>query len=367
MFKHAVRIIIILLAILINACGQAPEATVTPTLPAATATLRVATATHTLLPPSATPSPTEPPLDPTSTSAPPAATPTRAPATPTLTPIPTMLPVTVETRTRGLDGMVMVYVPEGEFWMGSSALDRSALNDEKPQHNVYLDAFWIDQTEVTVAQFRTFSQATGYLTLAETRGWADAWVERAGEWQVVRGADWQHPFGSGSTTEADQPVVQIAWADATAYCAWVGGSLPTEAQWEKAARGTDGRIFPWGNLFDGTLLNYCDASCTYGDSSFDDGYPFMAPVRSYPAGTSPYGALDMAGNVWEWTADRYNAGYYAESPGINPAGPENGGNRVLRGGSWNHDRYGMRAASRLDCTPNTAVDNFGFRCVVIQP
>ena len=162
------------------------------------------------------------------------------------------------------------------------------------------------------------------------------------------GADWQHPFGPESTAEDDHPVVQVSWFDAEAYCAWAGGSLPTEAQWEKAARGTDGRTYPWGSVFDGTWLNYCDASCEGGDTAFDDGYRFTAPVGSYPAGASPYGALDMAGNVWEWTADWYDDGYYAVSPASNPTGPDSGQYRVLRGGSWNHDRSGMRTAFRLD-------------------
>jgi serine/threonine-protein kinase len=259
--------------------------------------------------------------------------------------------------------MVMVYVPAGEFLMGSAGRDTGALANEKPQHTVYLDAFWIDRTEVTVAQFRAFVQASGYRTAAEKQGWAYAWVESAKEWQKVNGADWQHPFGPESNAEDNHPVVQVSWSDAAAYCTWVEGSLPTEAQWEKAARGTDGRIYPWGDIFDGARLNYCDSRCEGGDRAFDDGYRYTAPVGSYPAGASPYDALDMAGNVWEWTADRYDDGYYADSPAQNPAGPASGQYRVLRGGSWNHDRSGMRAAYRLDGPPGQNVDNFGFRCV----
>jgi len=258
----------------------------------------------------------------------------------------------------------MVYVPAGEFLMGSASKDMFANPNEKPQHTVYLDAFWIDQTEVTVAKFRSFVQVDGYQTTAEEQGWAYAWVESAKEWQKVNGADWQHPFGPGSDVEDDHPVVQVSWFDAVAYCAWVGGSLPTEAQWEKAARGTDGRIYPWGNVFDGIFLNYCDAHCENGDRTFDDGYQFSAPVGSYPAGISPYGAFDMAGNVWEWTADWYDDDYYADSPARNPGGPVSGQYRVLRGGSWNHDRSGMRTVYRLESPPGSRVDNFGYRCVV---
>jgi len=270
------------------------------------------------------------------------------------------VPAAGATRVRAADGMVMVYVPAGEFSMGSAAGERGSQSNEKPQHVVYLDAYWVDRTEVTTAQFRRFVQATGYVTAAERQGWAYAWVESAKSWQEVRGADWRHPFGPGSEARDDHPVVQVSWTDAAAYCAWAGAALPTEAQWEKAARGTDGRLYPWGNEFDGTRVNYGDS--VYGGDSID-GFRFTAPVGSYPQGASPYGALDMAGNVWEWTADRYGAGYYASSPQRNPAGPERGGSRVLRGGSWNHESSGMRSAYRLEAPGTTLVDNFGFRCV----
>lgn len=289
--------------------------------------------------------------------------PTVAPAAPTATPLPTETPGPGATRIRPADGMTVVYVPAGEFLMGSTDKDPDAADNEKPQHAVYLDAFWMDRTEVTVARFRAFAGATGYRTLAEQRGYADAWVESAGAWRPVTGADWQHPSGPESNAEDDHPVVQVSWDDAVAYCAWAGGSLPTEAQWEKAARGTDGRIYPWGDAFDGTIVNFCDVHCQRS-SPYDDGYQFTAPVGSYPAGAGPYGMLDMAGNVWEWTADRYGANYYAHSPVENPEGPPNGRYRTLRGGSWNHSRDGMRAAFRLDSSPNNVVDNFGFRCVL---
>jgi formylglycine-generating enzyme required for sulfatase activity len=316
---------VVLLAILLVGCGTAPQ-----------------------------PEPT-----PGATDVPPAA----ATAIPTATPLPTETPGPGSTRTRPADGMAIVYVPAGEFLMGSTDADPDAADNEKPQHTVYLDAFWMDRTEVTVAQFRAFVQATGYRTLAEQRGYADAWVESAAAWQTVTGADWQHPFGPESSAEDSHPVVQVSWDDAAAYCTWAGGSLPSEGQWEKAARGTDGRIYPWGDGFDGTSVNFCDMHCQRA-STYDDGYQFAAPVGSYPAGASPYGMLDMAGNVWEWTADRYAANYYAHSPAENPGGPETGRYRVLRGGSWNHSRDGMRTAFRLDSAPTNVVDNFGFRCVL---
>ncbi len=294
---------------------------------------------------------------------------TRSPAN---TPIPpavtpeSVSPTLGASRTRPADGMVMVYIPAGEFLMGSDDKDRAADVNEKPQHSVYLDAFWVDRTEVTVAQFRAFVRATGYRTTAEQGGRAYAYAESTGKWEVVHGANWQHPFGPDSNAVDDHPVVQVAWSDAAAYCTWAGGSLPSEAQWEKAARGTDGRLYPWGDAFDGTKLNYCDSRFggDLGDTAYDDGYRYTAPAGSYPAGASPYGALDMAGNVWEWTADWYNRAYYVRSPVQNPAGPAAGRTRVLRGGSWNHSWDGMRAACRLDTEPDTLVDNFGFRCIL---
>ena len=348
-----------ILMLWLTSCAQTaePGITVTVSLPGALATT---TSTHVpteTAAPTFTPSPSRTPLPPTSTLQP-----TSTPTVPTATPRPTDRHALGDTLTRPADGMLMLYVPSGEFLMGSADTDPVAQPQERPQHTVYLDPFWIDRTEVTVAQFRLFVQATGYRTTAEEQGGAYAYVESAGEWQEVDGADWQHPFGPQSNAVDNHPVTQVTWSDAVAYCTWTGGSLPTEAQWEKAARGSDGRLYPWGDAFDGALLNYCDASCG-GDATFDDDYPFTAPVGSYPAGASPYGALDMAGNVWEWTADRYNSSYYAHSPSENPTGPTSGASRVLRGGSWNHDRTGMRVAYRLDAPRSTIVDNFGFRCV----
>ena len=211
--------------------------------------------------------------------------------------------------------------------------------DETPQHVVYLDAFWIDQTEVTVAMFRVFVEATGYMTTAEREGWGMPWTDgpKELEWPKVNGADWQHPRGPGTTVEDNHPVTQVSWEDAAAYCKWVGGQLPTEAQWEKACRGIDGRMWPWGNTFDGTRVSSCETQCLierWKNDRFDDGYTFTAPVGSFPDGVSPYGALDMAGNVWEWVADWYEIDYYHNSPDENPLGPGSGTLRAMRGGAW---------------------------------
>ena len=288
------------------------------------------------------------------------ATPTRTP-TPTYTPTPT--PGIGSTWTRPADGMVMVYVPEGEFTMGSNNGD----SDEQPVHTVYLDAYWIDQTEVTNAMFTLFVERTGYQTDAE--GIGSSYVFDGTNWNDVSGADWQHPQGpsSGLAGLNDHPVVHVSWNDAEAYCGWAGVRLPSEAEWEKAARGIDGRTYPWGNQsLAGNLLNFADINLNvdWADRNVDDGYQFTAPVGSYPAGASPYGALDMAGNVWEWVEDWYGETYYSQSPESNPTGPASGQYRVLRGGSWVSYGVDLRSAYRYWGGPDLRNYVIGFRCVL---
>jgi serine/threonine-protein kinase len=211
----------------------------------------------------------------------------------------------------------MVYVPAGTFSMGSE--------EEKPVHDVYLNSFWIDRTEVTNAQFGIFVETTAYVTTSERNGAEEFPQQTAGNSLEVKGFDWQHPQGPYSDIENrdDHPVVQVSWDDAATYCQWRGARLPTEAEWEKAARSSDGRIFPWGNEYNGIRLNFCDANCanSWRDTTIDDQYEGSAPVGSYPGGVSPYGALDMAGNVYEWAADWYDHIYYEYSPSENPRGP----------------------------------------------
>jgi formylglycine-generating enzyme required for sulfatase activity len=291
-----------------------------------------------------------------------------------------------ETWTRSTDSMVMVYVPAGEFAMGTAeasfprALDQclfdgggdicspALLEDETPQHMVYLDAYWIDQTEVMVRMFRAFVQATGYETVAEKEGAGTVWVEEDQRWQYQFGADWQHPNGPNTTVVDNHPVVQVSWEDAAAYCQWAGGRLPTEAEWERAARGPDNAQYPWGNEFDGTRLNYCDANCTWKqkDDQFNDGYSTTAPAGSYPSGASWCGALDLAGNVTEWVQDWYMGHYYLISPAINPGGPKDGQQRAIRGGSWNDGRFYSRITPRnyAGALQSGRSSRLGFRCVV---
>ncbi len=311
--KICLAFILVLVALLLAGCGPAAPAS----------------------PPQAPPSiPTEPPA--TSQLAP-----TPAPSLPT--PPLTLAEVPGATRVRDKDGSVMVYVPAGEFTMGSREDDPDALGDERPQHTVYLSAFWIDQTEVTNEQYGRC---------------------------VAAGACQASPYADrGPFNDPDYPVVGVSWHDAKAYCQWVGRRLPTEAQWEKAARGTDGRTYPWGDTFGSSRLSFCDANCEYEhkDDLANDGFPYTAPVGSYPTGASPYGALDMAGNVWEWCQDWFDADYYADSPPSDPQGPDSGDSRVVRGVTWSVTVRFVRAANRYGFDPGARLLNIGFRCLSPAP
>jgi formylglycine-generating enzyme required for sulfatase activity len=215
----------------------------------------------------------------------------------------------------------MVLVPAGEFWMGSEDDSR-----ETPPHRIYLDAFYIDTYEVNNVLYRRFMETTGR---AAPLYWSDA------KWN-----------------SASQPVVGVSWYDADAYCKWAGKRLPTEAEWEKAARGTDGRKFPWGETWDSSRANS-------RESKLDR----TVAVGSYPGGVSPFGAYDMAGNVWEWVADWYDDAYYKRGPDHNPHGPDSGGlHKVLRGGSWLNLPPSLRTTNRNQATPVYRSQYIGFRC-----
>ena len=261
----------------------------------------------------------------------------------------------------------MVYIPEGRFWMGAAPGDPVASDEEKPGREVHLSGYWIDTTEVTNAMFADFVAQTGYTTDAERLG--SGWVLDLSKnnWEETAGADWRHPYGPDSTIAGleQHPVVQVSWNDAAAYCRWRSARLPTEAEWEKAARGTDQRIYPWGDTSpSGTLANFADRSLAaiWSDLAVSDGFPFTAPVGSYPSGASPYGLFDMAGNVWEWVQDWYDPGYYGAAPDRNPAGPGTGSAKVLRGGCWGDPGRNLRVSLRYRFEPDYRIDDFGFRC-----
>jgi formylglycine-generating enzyme required for sulfatase activity len=229
-----------------------------------------------------------------------------------------------------LTGMTLVYIPAGEFIMGTSKYDRDLETNEVPQRTVTLDAFWISRTEVTNAMYTQCVQAGA----------------------CVYSASGQTNPRYTDSAFADHPVVYIAWQAAQDYCAWSGGRLPTEAEWEKAARGTQGAKFAWGNTSpDESLIN---ANNTVGDTT---------PVEQFPAGASPYGVLDMGGNVREWVWDWYDPYYYQYAPDSNPSGPVSGEKKVLKSASFSDIYRFARPGNRLAHDPHSPGVNRGFRCV----
>lgn len=304
----------------------------------------------------------------------------------------------------------MVLIKGGTFDMGGD--NNQASSDEYPKHKVKLDAFYMDQNEVTNAQFKKFVDATGYISTSERKpDWeelkksvppgtpkpADSLLVAASLvfkpskgpvdlgnyaqwWNWVKGADWKHPEGPSSNLNGKEnyPVVQVSWDDAMAYCKWAGKRLPTEAEWEFAARGglTD-NIYPWGNEHVNAgkpKANSWEGKFPYFNEQ-KDGYVTLAPVRSYAA--NGYGLYDMAGNVWEWCKDWYDYNYYKTLEGtttVNPTGPSKSFDpeetftpkRSLRGGSFLcNDAYcsGYRVARRMKSSPDTGLEHTGFRCV----
>ena len=223
--------------------------------------------------------------------------------------------------------MVMVYVPAGEFTMGSDSTP-----DEQPIHKVTLDSFWIDQTEVTNKQYAACVSDSGCNPPSDT------------------GSSSRISY-FGNPEFDEYPVIYVDWSQASIYCSWAGRKLPTEAQWEKAARGPEAFTYPWGNNTPNkTLLNF---NSNIGDTT---------QVGTYENGKSPYGAFDMAGNVWEWVNDRYSRAYYLGSPSSNPSGSDTGDFRILRGGSWVYSEHDVRSTFRFWFGPTFTQFNFGFRC-----
>jgi formylglycine-generating enzyme required for sulfatase activity len=291
----------------------------------------------------------------------------------------------------------MVWIPGGTFWMGA---DDASMSDARPVHEVVVDGFWIDRTEVTNRQFARFVAATGYRTVAErkpeAKDFPDAPPENlvagslvftppAGEvslkdhlawWSYVPGADWRHPEGPGTSIDGrdEHPVVQVCWDDAAAYARWAGKRLPTEAEWEFAARGGKARTrYTWGeeqrpggkwqaNIWQGRFP---------GRNTAEDGFAGTAPVATFPP--NGYGLFDMAGNAWEWCADWYRPGYEVDSR-RNPQGPATSydpaepgvAKRVQRGGSYLcSDEYCTRylPGARGKGAPDSGAPHVGFRCV----
>jgi formylglycine-generating enzyme len=301
----------------------------------------------------------------------------------------------------------MVWIPGGEFWMGS---DEPDFADARPWHKVHVDGFWMDRTEVTNAQFAAFVKATGYVTVAERKPRAEDYPDAPPEnliagsvvftppdgpvpldshyqwWSYVPGADWRHPTGPGSSIEgkAQHPVVHIAYPDAVAFCQWAGKRLPTEAEFEYAARGgLDRARYVWGDEFQpgGHFMANTFQGHFPDTNTAEDGFVATAPVGSFPP--NGYGLVDMAGNVWEWTSDWYRPDYYATlaaAGGVarNPQGPDTSYDpsepgtrkRVHRGGSFLcTDQYcsrycpGGRGKGEMD----TGTNHLGFRCVMAAP
>jgi formylglycine-generating enzyme required for sulfatase activity len=333
--KTTILPVILLISIFIlSACGQsAPSVTETP----------VSIFTFTSVPPTATEMPVP-------------ATKTPVPATSKATIVPVPILDIGSTEISPKDDMILLYVPQGKFLMGSTYADALASADEKPQHSVTLKAFWIDQTEVTNAMY------------------AKCVADSACIKPIYKGSN-TRPSYYGNSEFDHYPVLFVDWDMANSYCSWAGRELPTEAQWEKAASWNDLKqekyIYPWGNDFNGSIVNFCDKNCTFdgADKNSDDGFVDTSPVKNYPDGISPYGAYDMAGNVFEWVNDWYQSDYYATlgDNASNPQGPASGDSRVLRGGSWYDFDFIVGSALRSRDNPTVANDFIGFRCARSLP
>jgi formylglycine-generating enzyme required for sulfatase activity len=329
--RYSLIAVVMLVLSLVAACGQAaPRATPAPSgAPPEPTIATLIPATVTRVPPTATMIPPTATAIPSPTDIPSSATPA-----PTMTPLAKVAPANPslgDAWIRPADGMVMVYVPGGTFQMGSDKDDADAKPDELPSHAVTLDGFWMDQTEVTNAQFVAFLNAHGN---AGEGGRKMVEMERG--YCQIRQEEGAYRVGSA----AFHPVLMVTWYGADTYCQWVGGRLPSEAEWEYAARGPESHLYPWG-----------DDAPTCERARYGDCARSAMPVASLPDGASWCGVLDMSGNVWEWVADWY--GDYPSGHQENPNGPASGSFRVVRGGGWHSPRWEIRATSRLGDTPPT--------------
>jgi formylglycine-generating enzyme required for sulfatase activity len=268
------------------------------------------------------------------------------------------------------DDVEMILIPAGQFLMGTREGEVSQLiaacekgqvsyykceeryDAESPVYDVTIGAFYMDKTEVTNAQFERFIEATGYKTTAEREGRSAIFRQKDGKWvwEVRDDLNWRHPSGTGSTALPSHPVVHVSWADAVAYCRWAGGRLPTEAEWEYAARDTQHLTYPWGNRWDPTRTRH------FGNRA--DGT--IATVGFYASGASPFGVLDLAGNVSEWTSSLFRSYPYTPADGREDAAAA--GKRTVRGGCWCGGATSARAAERDGNSPSLRSNTVGFRC-----
>ena len=256
------------------------------------------------------------------------------------------------------DGSVMILIPKGDFLMGSNESDPAVReSDFKPLHKIYLDDFYIDKYEVNVGQFKKFVAATGYITDAEKNG--GAWVITISKGGQEGNISWRNP---GFSQNDNLPVVCLSWNDAKAYCDWAEKKLPTEAEWEKAARGTDGRMYPWGSEWNPSKCNGNEWDPRNDKTDHRGGLNLTVPVGIYPQGASPYGVMDMAGNAYEWCQDWYDENYYLNAPRRNPLGPSTGSFRVKRGGSFIRHKEWCTGIFRGNDVPNIGFNDCGLRC-----
>ena len=240
-----------------------------------------------------------------------------------------------DVRPKGTKGQTMVLVPAGNFMMGCNRKNDSHCDsDEKPYHTVFMNSYYIDVTEVTNAQYQECSDEKVCRKIREYSGF----------------------------DKENQPRVGVSWMDADTYCKWAGKTLTTEAQWEKAARGTTGRVYPWGN-------SKCGCTCAVQEEKqlYGCGKDAAWEVGKLEKGVSPYGCYDMAGNVWEWVADWYSTSYYKNSEKKNPTGPETGETKVRRGGGYANVRNYLRTSDRTSASPTSSSNSTGFRCSLQAP
>ncbi len=254
--------------------------------------------------------------------------PPEGPEPPAASPTPTDAPLPEPGVAEPVVAEDMVLIPAGRFELGTT----SGGFDERPTRTINLDAYWIDRHEVTQHHYAQFVAATGHRKAAPPSRYAKNISKMTGE---------------------NQPIMYVSWEDAEAYCRWKGKRLPTEAEWEKAMRGADGRLWPWGNQPDMLAANW---------GSVKDGYEGTAPVGSFPRDVSPFGVADGAGNIMEWVGDWYGEQAYRAAPERNPTGPEHGVYRVLRGGGYTTTGHDIRITSRSKMVPDFRDETIGFRC-----